>query len=326
MTNPLVSELRTIYNSFLEKSDANSYSAQVVPGFPWARIAAKGACLALITPYTEDTTRYNIELEHIKVQFNVQVMIETAFDSKVECVSIIECKHSESWLIDTFLELTSMVLMSAGDATPISINNLLSDLVNLFRALNQPSGKSVQGLWGELFVIFESSNPSEVVKSWHSAPNDRYDFAKVDERIEVKTTTGIRRHSFAHEQLAPLANLEVTIASLVLNQEATGMSCAEMILVVISRIDEPEIRNLLINKCVKILGADWRNQNSIKFDVESARNNLKWYDVEVVPKITSPIPPNLYAVKYQSDLQTTVELTADELAQRGPLLKHLINS
>jgi hypothetical protein len=323
MSNPLQSELRAIYNSLLENSESDSYCAQVVPGFSWARIATKGTCVALITPYAEDMALYNIELEHIKVLFNLQVVIQSAAGSRMERVSIIECKHSDPWLIDTFLELASMVLMSIDAASPISANNFLRDLLNLFRALNQTSGKSVQGLWGELFIIYKSQNPSEGIKSWHSAPNDRYDFARVEERIEVKTTTGIRRHSFSHEQLAPLANLKVTIASLVLNQSDDGMSCADMIIDLMLRIDDPEIRNFLVNKCVKILGADWRNQNSVKFDIENARNDLKWYDVEVIPKISSPIPRDVHAVKYSSDLQTTVELTTDELAQRGSLLNFL---
>ena len=101
------------------------------------------------------------------------------------------------------------------------------------------------------------------------------------------------------------------------------MSCADMISELILRIDEPDIRILLINKCVKILGADWKNQNLVKFDVENARNDLKWYDVEVIPRISSTIPRDVHAVKYSSDLQTTVELTTDELAQRGSLLNFL---
>lgn len=323
MSNPLQSELRAIYNSLLESSELDSYCAQIVPGFSWARIATKGSCVALITPYAQDMALYNIELEHIKVLFNLQVKIQSDAGSRMERVSIIECKHSDPWLVDTFLELASMVLMSIDAASPISVNNFLRDLVNLFRALNQHSGKSIQGLWGELFVIYKSQNPSEGIKSWHSAPNDRYDFARVDERIEVKTTTGIRRHSFSHEQLTPLKNLKVTIASLVLNQNDGGMSCADMITELVVRIDEPEIRNFLVSKCVKILGADWRNQNSIKFDVENALNDLKWYDVEVIPRISSPIPPDVHAVKYASDLQTAVELTTEELAQRGPLLNFL---
>ena len=326
MSNPLQSELRAIYNSLLENSESDSYCAQTVPGFSWARVATKGTCVALITPYAEDMALYNIELEHIKVLFNLQVKIQSDTGSRVERVSIIECKHSDPWLVDTFLELAAMVLMSIDADKPIGVNNFLRDLLNLFRALNQPSGKSIQGLWGELFVIFESQNPSEGIMSWHSAPNDRYDFARVDERIEVKTTTGIRRHAFAHEQLAPLANLKVTIASLVLNQNDDGMSCADMISKLIARIDEPDIRNLLINKCVKILGTDWKNQNLVKFDVENARNDLKWYDVEVIPRISTTIPRDVHAVKYSSDLQTTVELTTDELAQRGSLINFLTKS
>ena len=323
MNRKLEGELRKIYRNLLAGDDSKSYFAQPVPGYPWVRLALKNGCLALVTPNTEQAGIYDIELEHIKVQFNLRVEIQTDNELKTETVSIIECKHAEPWLVTTFLELTFMVLMSLDPASPVEVNKFLLDLVNLFRALKQPSSKSIQGLWGELFVIYESQDPTEAVRSWHSTPNDRYDFAKILERIEIKTTTGVRRHSFSHEQLASLLSLKVTIASLILNQSEGGLSCTDIIENLLVRISEPKIRHELVAKCVKTLGNEWRNHTSIKFDPSSARIALKWYDVGSIPKIPSPLPQHIHTVKYESDLQTTPELTDKELGGRGPLLKNL---
>ncbi len=328
MNRKFEDELKKIYQNLIAGDDSKSYFAQPVPGYPWVRLAIKDGCLALVTLQTDPAGLYDIELEHIKVQFNLRVEIQTDSKLKTETVSIIECKHAEPWLVTTFLELTFMVLLSLNPdpASPDDVNKVLLNLVNLFRALKQPSGKSIQGLWGELFVIYESHDPTEAVRNWHSTPNDRYDFAKILERIEIKTTIGVRRHSFSHEQLASLLSLKVTIASLILNRSDEGLSCSDIIANLLTRISEPKIRHELIAKCVKTLGSEWRHQSPIKFDSSSARIALKWFDVGSIPKIPSPLPQHIHNVKYESDLQTTPELTGEELGNRGPLLKNLTMS
>ena len=320
MSNTLRTLLQELRLDLAKKDDRESYIAQEVPGYPWARLGLKNGCLALVTTSTSQSGLYDIELEYVKIQFHLQVKIKTDNRLKTETVSIIECKNSDDWLVDTFLELVSMVLLGTDTAEPTTINRCLQDLINLFRSLTQISSKSVQGLWGELFVISQSLDPAVSVLSWHSTPNDRYDFAKLEERIEVKTTTGIRRHSFAHEQISINPGLQVFIASLVLNQDADGVSCAGLIENILPRLKSAESRQSLISKSVRTLGLDWRSQDSLKFDTESAKITLKWYDVADIPKIPNPLPAHIYALKYQCDLQTTAELSLDELRKKGPLM------
>jgi len=320
MSDTLKILLNDLYLKLVESNNQEFYIAQPIPGFPWARLALKDGCLAIVTPSTKQADLFDIELENIKVQFDLEVSIRTDDKIKIERVSIIECKSSSVWLLKTFLELMSMVFLGLDTAKPVEINVFVQDLINLFRSLTQISSKSVQGLWGELFVISQSLDPTFSVLSWHSAPNDRYDFAKLEERIEVKTTTGIRRHSFAHEQISINPGLQVFIASLILNQDAEGVSCAELIENILPRLKSAESRQSLISKSVRTLGLDWRSQDSLKFDTESAKIALKWYDVADIPKIPNPLPAHIYALKYQCDLQTTAELSLDELRKKGPLM------
>jgi hypothetical protein len=320
MSNAIKALLKGIYSSLIESGNQEFYIAQPISGYPWARLALKDGCLAIITPSTNQADLFDIELEHIKVQFDLEVSIKTDDKTEIERVSIIECKSSSPWLLNTFLDFMSMVFLGLDSAKPVEINAFVQDLINLFRSLTQISSKSVQGLWGELFVISQSLDPTVSVLSWHSTPNDRYDFAKLEERIEVKTTTGIRRHSFAHEQISINPGLQVFIASLILNQDAEGVSCAGLIENILPRLKSAESRQSLISKSVRTLGLDWRSQDSLKFDTESAKIALKWYDVASIPKIANPLPAHIYALKYQCDLQTTAELSLEELRKKGPLM------
>ena len=320
MSNSIKVILNDLYLNLIKDDNQEFYVAQPIPGYPWARLALKGGCLALIAPSATQADLFNIELEHIKVQFDLEVQIKTNDQTKIERVSIIECKSSTAWLLTAFLDFTSLVLLGLDEDRPVEINKFVQNLINLFRSLTQVSNKSVQGLWGELFVISQSTDPTISVLSWHSTPNDRYDFAKLEERIEVKTTTGTRRHSFAHEQISINPGLQVFIASLILNQDEEGVSCVDLIEDILPRLTSNESRQSLISKSVRTLGVDWRLQDSVKFNAESAKIALKWYDVADIPKIPNPLPAHIYALKYQCDLQTTAELSLDELRKKGPLM------
>ena len=326
MSNSLKVLLGDLYLNLLADDNQEFYVAQPIPGYPWARLALRDGCLALVAPSTTQADLFNVELEHIKVQFDLEVQIKTNNQTKIERVSIIECKNSTAWLLNAFLDFTSMVLLGIDADMPVEVNKFVQNLVNLFRSLTQVSSKSVQGLWGELFVISQSTDPSISVLSWHSTPNDRYDFAKLAERIEVKTTTGIRRHSFAHEQISFVSGLQVFVASLILNQDEEGVSCADLVEGILPRLTSNESRQSLISKTVRTLGVDWRLQDSVKFDAESAKIALKWYDVADIPKIPNPLPAHIYALKYQCDLQTTAELSLDELHKKGPLMANFAHS
>ena len=88
-------------------------------------------------------------------------------------------------------------------------------LIELFRAMTTPSRKSVQGLWAELFLIAQSRQPTILVDAWHMLPEDRYDFAMDDQRIEVKSFSGsLRQHHFSLEQLQPPEGVKTLIASM----------------------------------------------------------------------------------------------------------------
>jgi hypothetical protein len=307
-------------------TDDDVLHVECIPGFEWARIGVAKQSVFLLLPPEERVTGPDLELEHIRVSPNKSYKIKEVSGFRTETVAVVETKSRDGWLVETFLELISMLFESGVSSNPTAIRKLIQDLVSLFRALTQPNRKSTQGLWGELFLIDKSNDVELAVSSWHTTPNDRYDFARGHERVEVKTTTGPRIHSFSHAQLIPVDGLRVSIASLVLNRTGDGLSCADLALRILPRLRAESSRRSFVDQVVRTLGEDWNTQDSYRFDIDQAHQSLRFFDVDNVPKIVDPIPANVHGVKYQSDLQVIVEMVKSDFGQRDMLSLALYGS
>jgi hypothetical protein len=124
---------------------------------------------------------------------------------------------------------------------------------------------------------------------------------------------------FSHAQLVPVDGLQVTIASLILNSSGEGSSCADLVVQVLPKLDSEPMRRSFVNQVVRTLGENWNQQSGIRYDIEQAAQSLRFYDVKNVPKITQDIPPNVHAVKYQSDLQVATEMNGSDFDVRDIL-------
>jgi hypothetical protein len=296
-----------------------SLHVEVIPGFEWARLGITQDAVLLLLPPETNRGAPDHDLEHIRISPHQRFIINGAQDAREEAVSVIATKSRDGWLVDVFLELVAMLFDSGVTSDEESVRKLIQDLVSLFRALTQPNQKSAQGLWGELFLILQATDTDLAVASWHTTPNDRYDFAKGHERVEVKTTTGPRIHMFSHAQLMPIDGLQVTIASLILNPSGEGATCADLVSQVLPKLGSEPTRRSFVNQVVRTLGENWNHQSGSRYDIEQATQSLRFYDVKNVPKITQDIPPNVHAVKYQSDLQVASEMQRSDLAPRDLL-------
>lgn len=296
-----------------------------LPGFLWAHIGVTPNSVMLILPPEGAVNMAQHDLEHIRIiplrGFDAQY--ESGI--RAESVTIIETKSREAWLVNAFFELIGMLFETGVEQTPESIRKLLDDLVNLFRALAQPALKSLTGLWGELFVIYQSKSVLDLVAAWHSTPNDKFDFASGHERVEVKSTIGPRVHNFSHSQLVMPKGVRVTIASVILTPSTEGVTCSELTQRILSKLTHGPHRRKFVELVVRTLGEDWQRQSSESFDLDQAQLSLRFFDAVNVPKVLEPIPREVTAVKYRSDLQAVPELIFSNLDTRDVLTKFTIN-
>lgn len=287
--------------------------ASPVPGFENHRLArdVQGSPLILIAvPRGRARTRpVPIKLEHLSVQHDMECRI-SGTDGVVEegLFTVIACQGEDPALHTYFLRVLESVVMLLGPIPSRSdITRAVFSLAELFRAMTASPTKSIQGLWAELFVIARAADASVLVEAWHTTPEDRYDFNRSNQRVEVKSGAGrMRIHHFSLEQLHPPTGTTALIASLFVEKAGAGTSLAELLDQVRHRIGNNLDLLMQVDKIVGMtLGSSWRHAMDARFDYELARHSLAFYDTAAVPSISPLVPPEVSNVHFTADLSTS---------------------
>jgi len=269
-----------------------------------------------------------IELEHVRVMYDVQCLLWHWSESFGEALfTLVQCLTSDRTLCGYFLSVIEGVVPLLGPRpSDQSVHEVVRSIAELFRALTLPAKKSVQGLWAELFMITESSDPCSTADAWHATPSDAYDFSAADQRIETKSSGNReRRHHFTLEQLHPPHNTQVLVASLFVERAGAGTSLKELLdrlRVQISR--EPELL-LRIEQLVAVsLGISWQNALDQRFDIELARESLRFFDARRVPSVDPQLPKGVSDVRFVSDLKDTSQLALKTLLDTPGLFRNIV--
>jgi len=311
--------------SHKRSSDSSDLRAEPIVGYEWARLGVGKDSIVLLLPTTGAAAMPKQDLVHITIDPNAHYQVTIGEVSRSENISVVATKGLDGWLVTTFLELTAMLLQASQSPSPQSVQQFISDLVSLFRALTQPSTRTLQGLWGELFLINQSADVGLLVRAWHATPKDRYDFVLGHERLEAKTTTGPRIHTFGHLQLAPVSGLRVTVASMILLPSDDGTSCGDLTALISQRLEDRELQNNFVKQVVKSVGDNWQGQAGVKFDMNHASNALRFFDVVEIPRVIGVIPAEVSGISYQSDIQMTKELAPNVLGPVDRLTRAAMN-
>lgn len=300
-------------------------SAVEIPESQTHRLAkdANGCPCLLLRQPSGATRPTPIRLQNLFVSYDVPCKITHASGIQEQGnFTIIRCSNSDPKLFPHFLRIISPMVIALGpNPTSAAVRRAISGLVELFQALTAPAGKSIQGIWGELFVIRNSSDPTTVAAAWHRTADEHFDFAAGPERIEVKTSSNRRReHHFSLAQLTSPAPLRIVIASIFVERIGGGVS--------LRRLFE-ETRQLFSHDPTLVtqfdasfyagIGAGWSDAMDECFDWELARDSLAFFDAKSVPKIEGGIPPAVSHVRFCSDLSSVTPLGRDELLSFGAL-------
>lgn len=262
-----------------------------------------------------------IRLEHLDVRHGVTCRI-THPDHSFETgtFSVIRCLGAESELVRCFLRVLEPIVRSLGPApSPEVLTRTIEDLVELFRAMEQPPQKSAHGLFAELCVICCAVDPTKLLRAWHVAPEERFDFSDGAQRIEVKASASrVREHHFSLEQVSPPLGCRVLVASTFVDHAGGGVSIEDLVGQVCSLVgEEPELQARLNRGVARSLGSNWRDSTSVRFDFEVTRTSIVFFDVETVPRVALPLPWGVSEVRFKSDLSQCEPVMFEILRERG---------
>lgn len=286
----------------------HSLTAALFPGHADHRVAKTADGYAVVLIRTRDAARrlrsVPVRTEYLRVAYSSPYKVRYASgDSGEEVFTALTCLNEEPSFVRYFFNVVGSLLDSVGaKPTAEQLDSVIRTFVQLFSALTLPAAKSVQGVWAELFVIATSRDKPLAAKAWHATPDDRYDFMRGQERVEVKSSgRRERRHHFSLEQLQPPSGARLWIASL-FTERAAGGSSLEAVLDEacsgISTADAARVRRV----AAEVLGAGFANALDAAFDLQLASESLRYFDYTVVPRPTLPLSPKVSEVRFLADL------------------------
>lgn len=325
----------SIYQIFLklqtrENADIGCFSAASLPFANQHKIGISSEGFPLFFIECDGNEHsLDIDLELISVQFNRKCRIkegDCCDYNNVFTVLLLKTNHPDFQRY--FIEVVCLVLKKmTPNPSHKQIKNEIQKLVELFSRLTQLPKKTVQGLWAELFIIDQSENPEYLIQSWHSVPEDKFDFNDGNDKVEVKSTSKPRRnHHFAYEQLNPNKNSNLVVASIIVNQTGRGKSIYDLKESICNKISNVELQFRLNDIIVQTLGNNIDGIFDLYYDYQQAIDSLKYYDVKDIPNISKDqIPVEISNIHFECDLSTVCTIKAALFdTSKSPLFKSII--
>ena len=279
-------------------------------------ISKRGEIVILFT--TEDVHSEDFKVaefpryEHMNVQIDQPLTVENESAEPVDHVfHVLRFKSDDEFIQVYFLQYMEGVVDKMGNA--ITFRELvpqLKDALSLFRLVRNPPRIEIQGLWAELFILMNSTNPGEMVDAWHVSNSELWDFHSNDRIVEVKSTIGRSRiHSFQNEQLLPPMDVrDSVVASLILARTDDGATIWDLIQGINRKVDGE--RSAKVTKLVHgLLGSSIAQSEEVKFDLVEALENLKFFSIASIPSFQrNNVPPEISDVRFKVQFAGIPEL------------------
>lgn len=292
----------------LKLPTTSQYSAFRINNFKNHRIAkdknSNPSLLIFISNNNTNTIKqelYNLTISH-NIKCNIvenEVNIEGVF-------SIISYSGHDNELIEYFLKMCEIFIFTLGNIpTDKQVNQVINKFIELFRLFTEPPKKTIQGLWAELFFISQANDTKKAVLAWHDGITDKYDFSFKGIRLDVKSTSSYQRiHNFSMEQLQAPKDTQMYVASIFVKIISNGISIQDLLNKIERKLNaDIKIINKLRFLTFSTLSNNVRLVDAYYFDYELAKESLKIYDSNEIPKINKlSISKGVFDVLFKSNL------------------------
>ena len=316
-----------IYCALPRPSLPGSWSAEPRNETPWRVARSYDDHPAILVAFEGPSTREATSRRLANVLYLPPAAVEIVGEAggQVGRMAVLECRSTDATLAQYFFRIVSTLLLDGAAADETVLESAIDAIIALFRAIQRPGERTVQGLWGELAIIAWSAEPKTALSAWHSNPRALHDFSAGNERLEVKTTTkGLREHAFRLEQLSRHGGAQTVVASLMLQEVDDGVGVTELVREIATRVGGGEPVRRLETIVAHSLGTGWRDADTVRFDVASAREGLRLYSAEVIPSVAIPVPAEVKDVSFVVDLSGTPNVDLGVVRERNALFRALL--
>lgn len=321
MTMTMTTSVFDLYKVLKEDIAATSdaYNVKSLPGLGNHRIGISPDGYPMFFVKCSDNNKTSdIRLDMVDVLFNRPCVVKENEKKHLENVTftIIQLKNSQEDFQKYFVNVVYIVLLDLGN-TPktITLKKEIATLIQLFNSPKDISPETIRGLWGELFVIEQSSNPAYLINSWHVMPEGKYDFNDGENKLEVKaSSTATRSHIFSLEQLNPNEGSNLIIASMFVIQTGIGKNIIDLVESISKRLTDNDALGKLQQIILKTVGTHFEKIKNMNFDYSMARDSYALFDYKSIPTINkNNIPATVCQVHFRSDLSEVASLDKEAL-------------
>jgi len=287
-----------------------------IPGFEAHRLGRDrhgSVCLIVAARAVNHPAQPDIRLENLSVRRRVRCEITQPTGTHESVLgTVITCSANSAEVRWLFLDVLNQALETMGPAPDESdIDYWVDHARRLFAELESPP-RELRGLWGELLVICESSDPESLIRRWHEDPLDRFEFVNRNYALVVKTCGELDRvHRFTLAQLRPDTNMEVVIASVPVQSNPQGQSVIDLVLELDARLVDRHVRTRLREIVFQRGGAALASANA-RFDRQTAREGYWLMRAQSIPAITERLPRSVLAVQLEIDCE---DVRKEDLAE-----------
>lgn len=307
-------------------ADRPLYSVARIPGYPAYFIGKNnhGDVCLLIAVLGEDSKRQAaIQLESLEVIFEVPSTIKQASVVSEGTFTVVRCRSLDAEIKRYFLSVAETLLRILGpNPSGVAVRDSITRLAHIFQRLQSPATRSVNGLFGELFLILRSRSPFRTLAAWRLEDASRFDFNSGSVRMDVKTTAGRQRiHAFSYDQCNPPAGTIATVASLFVEQVSDGVSLREILRELEAIVaTNSDLVLKLHNTVAATLGRSLSEALSVRFDRRLAASSLQFYDLRSIPAVRDEPPAGVSDIHFRSDLSSSSQADIATLVERDPSL------
>jgi hypothetical protein len=322
-----------LYDSlvFPEEGNEKTFNAIPIPEYPNCRIAigVEGVPVLLLSVANsvKNIALKNFRLKYLQLEQNVECKISENGKNSFKTFTVVTFTSTDRNLQEYFLRISeTLVKTLSSKLTQHQVIESLNKFVEVFRALTDTPTNTVHGLWTELFLIENSTNPKTLLYYWHNLPEEKFDFNSGEEKIEVKSNSSFERiHTFSSEQLNAPTGTQVLIGSIFIRQNNSGQSIQQLVDSIASKVQHDiDLADKLNNIICKTLGNSLEQSIRIKFDYNLAKDSLQFYNHLDISKIEEVnIPNEVSEVRYRSDLSSLSPIDTTTLKQNGNLFSSI---
>ena len=271
---------------------------------------ASGEAAFLLRGARRSAIKPPLRLRHIEIDYGSKCRIAETSAMPIEGEFIaIRCTDVSHVVLELFVRtVDTLIATLPAEPSPTDAESLIAGLVELFRKLGQPSGRTLKGLWAELFVIDRSNVSDRLMSAWHANSTEKYDFVTRNGYLEVKATEQpLRIHEFSIAQLRGPNSSNGFVVSMLLRRAAGGTGVMELARRIALRLNDTALRAKVWSNVFEVVGNEMSDASDLSFDERFAEHMIGVAHAQDVPCIELPLPIGVLDVRVVVDLTPVVQ-------------------